>query len=438
MTPVPSVRLLTVVASIGGASLALLVFPGAWPVLVTIDVLVLLAAVIDLVVSPRPSALRAVRLAPDRMSVGSQHRVAIRVENRSGVPVWVRVRDGTPEAFEGADAELTGPAPALGEVRWEYAVLSRSRGRFPWGPIFLRYRTVLGLWERTREEPAAGESRVYPNLALLERYHLLARADRLAALGIRRVRLRGGATEFESLREYSPGDDGRQVDWKATARRGRLTVRHWEAEKNQTVLLLLDCGRLMNATEDGIAKLDHAITAALILAHVALSRGDRVGLCTFSGKVHAWLTPRGNPAQNRLIAETLYDLAGDFAESDHGRCLKLVAAKYPKRSLLVVLTDFVDATTAADMVAHLQLAARRHVVLFAALKDAFLERAARAAPATERDGFRKAAAVDLLRERAEVLEQIRHAGGFVIDAEPGAITPPVINGYLEVVLGGLL
>ncbi|HEX4611325.1 MAG TPA: DUF58 domain-containing protein, partial [Urbifossiella sp.] len=266
----------------------------------------------------------------------------------------------------------------------------------------------------------------------------LARSDRLAALGIRRVRFKGGSTEFESLREYTPGDDVRQVDWMATARRGRLTVRHREAERNQTVLLFVDCGRLMNATEGGTSKLDFAVDAALLLAHVALARGDRVGLCAFSGKVHAWLVPRGNTAQGRLIAETLYDLAGDFTETDHARALKFVTARYPKRSLLVVLTDFVDATTAAGMVAHLQLAARRHVVLFTALKDAFLARAAGAVPATEREGYRKAAAVDLLRERAAVLEQIRHAGGLVVDAVPGEITPPVINGYLEVMLGGRL
>jgi uncharacterized protein (DUF58 family) len=194
----------------------------------------------------------------------------------------------------------------------------------------------------------------------------------------------------------------------------------------------------MNATEGGVAKLDHAVNAALLLAHVALARGDRVGLCTFSNKVHSWLVPRGSPAQNRLVADALYDLRGDYAESDHGRALKFVAARHPKRSLLVALTDFVDATTAADMVAHLELAARRHVVLFAALKDAFLDRAAAAEPEEEKGGFRKAAAIDLLRERAMVLERIRHAGGLVADAEPGEITPPLINNYLRAVLGGLL
>jgi len=437
MTPVPSGRLLTIFAALGVVSAALLVFPGAWPVLLAANLAVLLTAAVDLAVTPRPGLLRAPRVAPERMSVLHEQRVQLRVENSSRVRLHVRVRDGVPAGF-GEDPERAGPVPAEGGARWEYVVTPRARGRFAWGPIFLRYRSLLGLWERGRVDQATGEARVYPDLSLLERYHLLARTDRLAAMGIRRVRVRGGSTEFESLREYASGDDVRQLDWKATARRARLIVRNQEAERNQTVLLLLDCGRLMNATENGVAKLDHAVNAALLLAHVALARGDRVGLCTFSGKVHAWLAPRGHLAQNRLVGETLFDLRGDYTESDHGRCLRFVASRHPKRSLLVVLTDFVDATTAAGMVAHLQLAARRHVVLFAALKDSFLERAATSNPQTEREGFRKAAAVDLLRERLEVLERIRHAGAFVVDAEPGEITPPVINRYLEVMLGGLL
>lgn len=438
MTPVPSRRLLGCIAAVAVGSLGLLVFPGSWPFLVAANLLVVLAALLDLAVTPRPSSLRAMRIAPERMSVLSEQRIAIRVENASGVRLHLRVRDGTPPGFTDGEVEVGGPVAARGEARWEYAVTPRARGRFEWGPISIRYRSLLGLWERRAEQPAGGEARVYPNLNDLNRYHLLARSDRLAAMGIRRIKLRGGSTEFESLREYASGDDVRHLDWKATARRGRLIVRNREAERNQTVLLMLDCGRLMTATEGGVSKLDHAVQAALLLAHVALSRGDRVGLCTFSGKVYAWLAPRGNAAQSRLIAETLYDLRGDLTESDHARALKFVAARHPKRSLLVVLTDFVDATTASGMVAHLDLAARRHVVLFAALKDAFLERAARSDPRTEREGFRKAAAVDLLRERREVLERIRHAGAFVVDAEPGGVTPPVINAYLEVMLGGLL
>ncbi|MCE9564464.1 MAG: DUF58 domain-containing protein [Planctomycetes bacterium] len=438
MMPVPSARMVGIVAAISVASSGLIVFPEAWPVLLVANLVVVLTALLDLIITPRPSVLRATRVAPDRLSVQKEHTIELRVSNTSGVRLRVRLRDGVPLGFVASDTELAGWVPSRGERQWKYAITANARGRFVWGPISMRYRSLLGLWDRGTKEPASGDSRVYPNMSLLEKYQLLARSDRLAALGIRRVRARGASTEFESLRDYTFGDDTRQMDWKATARRGRLIVRNRETERNQTVLLLLDCGRLMNATEGGISKLDHAVTAALLLAHVALARGDRVGLCTFSGKVHSWLTPRGHLAQNRLISEALYDLRGDFTESDHGRCMKFVAARHPKRSLLVVLTDFVDATTSAEMVAHLDLAARRHVVLFAALKDAFIERAAHSDPQTDREGFRKAAAVDLLRERQEVLERIRHSGGFVIDAEPGNVTPPMINTYLEVMLGGLL
>lgn len=438
MIPVPSRRLLLVFAALAVASFVLLVFPGVWPALVAANLAVLLVALVDLGLSPRSMLVRAERLAPERMQVRAGGTVTVVVRNATRRWLRVKVRESVPVSFRDGETETELLVPPNGAERWEYAITPRARGRYEWGPLSLRYWSALGLWELPAGEPAAGETRVYPNLAQLERYHLLARSDRLAALGIRRVRFRGGSTEFESLREYVPGDDVRQLDWMATARRAKLTVRLREAERNQTVILFVDCGRLMNATENGTSKLDFAVDSALLLAHVALARGDRVGLCAFSGTVRAWLPPRGNVAQNRLIAETLYALAGDFTETDHARALKFVSARYPKRSLLVALTDFVDGVTAADMVAHLQLAARRHVVLFAALKDAFLARAAASEPTTDREGFRKAAAVGLLRERAEVLEQIRHAGGLVVDAEPDGVTPPLVNGYLEVMLGGRL
>jgi uncharacterized protein (DUF58 family) len=438
MTLLPSPRLLRWFAAVTAAALLLLVWPGAWRLLLTADLILLGVVLLDALLTPRPRALEVQRLAPDRTSVLQECVVGLRLRNRAPVALYVRLRDSVPDSFILPRAELADWVPARGEARWEYPVRPRTRGRFTWGTIHLRYRSLLGFWERAKQIPASAPIDVYPNVTAVERYHLLARANRLETLGIRPVKVRGGSAEFESLRDYVNGDDVRLLDWKATARRAKLIVRNEQAEKNQTVLLLLDCGRLMNAEVDGVAKLDHAVNTVLLLSHVALARGDRVGLCTFSHKVHEWVAPRGSVSQNRLITETLYDLRGDFTESDHGRALQFVAARHPKRSLLVVLTDFVDATTAADMIAHLQLAARRHLVLFTALKDPFLERAARGDPRVPLEGFRKAAAVDLLRERREVLERIRQMGGFVIDAEPSGVTPPLINRYLEITFRGLL
>jgi uncharacterized protein (DUF58 family) len=438
MIPLPSRRLLGMGTAVAAASLAALVFPSAGLALLVVDAAFVLAALLDWLVTPGPDAVEVARLVPERMSVLGDHVVTLQVRNRGRLPLFVRVRDTPPRVFRADQDERSGTVPGQGESRWEYHIRPLTRGRFSWGRLHVRYRSRFGLWERQKVIRQDAEAHVYPSLSDLDRYHLLARADRLDVLGIRRLRLRGGAWEFESLRDYAYGDDVRLIDWKATARRRKPIVRNQEAEKNQTVILLVDSGRLMNAEVDGVAKLDHAVNTALLLAHVALSRGDRVGLCTFSHKVHAWVAPRAHVAQNRLLMQTLYDLRGDFTETDHGRCLRLLESRHPKRALLVVLTDFVDAQTASEMIAHVQLAGRRHLVLFAALKDPFLERAARSRPGTPFEGFRKASAVELLHERREVLERIRQRGAFVVDVEPAGQTPPVLNRYLEITYRGLI
>jgi uncharacterized protein (DUF58 family) len=438
MIPVPSRRLIYWGIGGGAAALAVVVFPGAWLVLLAFDLLLAGAAALDWLLTPAPAVWEVTRLAAERMPVLGGQTVVLVVRNRAAVALWLRVRDGVPATFQREMEELAGWVPAHGEVLWQYQIVPRSRGQFAWEPIQVRYRSVLGLWERRRAVSCRGESRVYPNVSALQRYHLLAHANRLGAMGIRKVRLRGGSWEFESLRDYSHGDDVRLIDWKATARRRKPIIRNHEAERNQTVLILVDCGRLMNAEVDGVAKLDHAVNTTLLLAHVALSRGDRVGLCTFSHKVHAWLPPRPHVGQNRLITETLYNLRGDYTETDHGRCLRLVKARHPKRALLVLLTDFVDATTAKDMVAHLQLASRHHLVLFVALKDPFIDQAARSRPVQALDAYRKAAAIELLHDRREVLERLRQLGAQVLDADPSDVNPPLINRYLEITYRGLL
>lgn len=438
MIPVPTRRLVGWGVALAVASLAVLVFPTSVLVLIAIDLLLAGLALMDWLSTPGPAVLEVTRLAPGRMSVSSEQRVGLLVRNRFRLALYVRLRDTAPEALVTEVGEVAGTVPGQKEVRLEYGVRPMQRGLFHWGAIHLRYRSLLGLWEKGKIVAAPAAVRVYPNLSALQRYQLLAQANRLEALGIRKVRQRGSSWEFESLRDYAHGDDTRLIDWKATARRRKPIVRNQEAERNQTILMLVDCGRLMNAEVGGLAKVDYAVNTALLLSHVALARGDRVGLCTFSHKVHAWVPPRPHVAQNRLITEALFDLRGDFTESDHGRCLRLVRSRHPKRALLVLLTDFVDADTAADMIAHLQLAGRRHLILFVALSDPFLNRAARSRPGGPLEGFRKAAAVELLRDRKEVLGRLRQMGAHVIDAEPAEVTPPLINRYLEITLRGQL
>jgi len=435
---VPSPRLLWWAAGLGAGSLAVLAFPNLTLVLLAVDLILVALAVIDWLLTPGPRSLSAERQSPERASLLGTRTITLRVRNESGIRMAVRVRDDVPMPLRPDSDELAGEAPPRGEATLSYTIQPATRGRFSFGDIYLRYRSLLGLWERSKSIPAGRDIRIYPAVEEVERYHILARTDRLPALGIRRVRVRGASWEFESLREFVNGDDTRLMDWKATARRSRLIIRNQQAEHNQTMILLVDCGRLMTAEEEGVSKLDRSVNAALLLAHVGLARRDRVGLCTFSGKIHTWVAPRPQAEQMRLLTEGLYDLRADFSESDHARCLRQIALRHNKRALLVMLTDFVDAVTAADMVAAMRHAARRHVVLFVALRDPFLERIAQAESIDEDAGFRKAVAIGLLRERLEVLEGLRRCGVFVVDVNPAEVTPNLINKYLEITLRGVL
>lgn len=438
MNVIPSRLLLYCFGGATVATLAVIIFPSAWLPLFIVDGIFAVTAIGDLLISPWPRAVDAERLLPERMTVLAPQTVFIHVQNRARVPLRVRVRDTVPEKWSATVEEVAGVVPPHGDTRLQYTVTPLARGKFHWETLHLRYLSRLRLWDRAKKIDAAAVVRVYPSLAALSRYHILARANRLDVMGIRQVRTRGAAWEFESLRDYSQGDDIRMIDWKASARRRKTIVRNQEAERNQTVILLVDSGRLMNAEVDGVSKLDHAVNTALMLAHVALARGDRVGLCSFSYKMHTWVAPRGRRGQIRLLTDALYDLQGDYTESDHGRCLRLLAARHPKRSLLVILTDFVDADTAQEMIAYVQRATRRHLVLFAALKDPLLEQAARQRSRLVVDGFRKAAAIELLDERRRVLDRLRQMGAHVLDVEPSGLTPPVINRYLQIALRGLL
>jgi len=436
--PVASKRLLLWAAGLGMGSLLVLAFPSLAPVLLAADLLLVGVALLDLLLTPRPTVLTAERRAPDRASLLGKPWVTVQLRNQSRAALLVRIRDEVAPELRPETRELTDTIPAEGTAELGYHIHPATRGKFTWGALHLRYRSVLGLWERSKVIPAPAEVRVYPAVEEVEHYHLLARTDRLPALGIRRIRQKGAAWEFESLREFVNGDDTRLIDWKASARWQTLITRNQQSERNQTVILLVDSGRLMAAEEQGVSKLDRAVNAALLLSHVGLARGDRVGLCGFAATVHTWVVPRPKAGQMRLLTEALYDLRAELQESDHARCLREVALRHNKRALLVLMTDFVDAETGAEMMAAVRHAARRHLVLFVALKDPFLERAAHRQPTDETQGFRKAVALSLLRERREVLEALRQAGVQVVDAEPSRVTPHLINKYLEITFKGLL
>jgi uncharacterized protein (DUF58 family) len=430
---VPSVRL---ALALGGGALTLAVaafLPALMPAGLAIAALALAAAVLDLRRACPLEALEMVRQHDAVMSHGAAHTVKLVVRSRSPRPATVELEEVWPPSVTPSRVHLAIAVPAGGQAEASYAVTPHHRGALTVAATAARSHGPWRLLSRQRSAAlAAGEVRVYPNIKGIARYELAARRHLMGQLGIRSVRRRGAGTEIEGLRDYTPDDEYRRIDWKATARRDRPITRELREEQTQNVYLLIDCGRLGAVEMGGATRLDFAVNAALVLAHVATVRGDRVGLLVFDREVRRHLPPgRASRAVIPRLARLLYDVAPATVEPDYDRAFDLLAARHRRRGLVVLFSDVLSPAASQAVIAHLGRSAHRHLPLCVAIDDPVVRDAVRHPIATPDDVYRAAAAAELRHERSLALRAMRDRGVLVLDVPPEAATPTVISRYLE-------
>lgn len=402
-----------------------------------------LLALVDYLRTPRPDqALAVQRSADEALSVAAPNDVALRVRNQTGGPLNALVRDEPPPEFaiaagSGARQERVRLAP-FAQHTLRYQVVPPSRGDFFFGDVYARLTGPLGLVVRQGRIPAAAKTAVFPNLRAVGDYELLLRRAHLVRQGTRRTRLTGQGREFSSLRDYSPDDEYRTIDWKATARRGKVTSRTFENERSQDVLLLIDEGRLMRQEIGHTQKLDHVVSAALMLAHVVAEADDRVGLLSFADESRAWLPPRRGRAQANDILQALYAARALPVESDYRAAFRFLSARWRKRSLAVLFTDIADPDSSAMLLAEIAQLARAHLVICVVVRDPLVSERARQMPETVDHVYEKAVADEVLADRRRALGILGRRGVLVVDAEPQELSAELVARYLSVKSRALL
>jgi uncharacterized protein (DUF58 family) len=248
--------------------------------------------------------------------------------------------------------------------------------------------------------------------------------------------MRGGENEFERLREYERDDQFRDIDWKATARRGRLIVRQYQQERNQTVVCLLDCGRLMTAESQGLTQLDHALNAILMLSHVAARAGDQLGLMAFDAKVRAYLPPAGGRRAAQRIARETYDLHPALVETDFEAAFGHLGTRLRKRALVLLFTQVIDDLAARALLRQVRRLPARHLPVCVIFRDPDLDRLAEppgglgAAPDGEL--YVAAAAAETVLWRERLVRDLKQGGALVLHVPPAQATPAVIDRYLRI------
>lgn len=409
-------------------------FPGLLAVVVAYNLALAACALADFLASPRPEdVLRVERGVDEKLSLGQPNPVTLTLRNAGHLPLCVTVRDSPPWSFEaspGPEHSLTVGAGHRASS-WTYSVTPPAKGDFAFGDVFVAYPGRLGLTVRQARLPLAQPVKVYPNLREMETYELLARRGRLQQMGLRNARLRGGGSEFESLREYVPGDEYKKIDWSATARRGKLITRQYEAERSQNIVLLLDTGRTMLQPVQKQAKLDFVVDTALMLAYVAAASGDKVGLMSFDADVRSWLPPAKSKAQVYQILEHLYNLDARLVESDYQEALQSLATRWRRRSLVVLFTDLVDPDSSAQILEAIPMVERLHRVVCVTVSDPNIVGSARLMPETAGDVYRKAVATQVLQERRQAITVLRRRGVWTIDSPPQDLSADLVNHYLD-------
>lgn len=380
---------------------------------------------------PGPQAFEVERELEDRLHIGVDAEVALVMRNRSGRRIRVQVRDAPPQVL--GDGELGDPLwldPGE-ERRFTYTVRPCDRGSYAWDEAWVRWWSSGRVWTRRHRYALRSVVAVWPDIRALTDVSELMIRKLYSELGVKEQRRRGRGTEFDHIKEHTPDDGTTGIDWKATARRHKPMVRMYRVEQNHDVVIGIDTGRLMGSRVEGITKLDHAINATLLLGRVCLVNGDRPGILTFDSRVRSFVKPASDRGQMERLLHGLHDLRSDFSETSVRRALVYLDSYQRKRSLVILLTDFVHGQADESLVASVLGIARRHLVLFVALRDPLLDEMATAMPERVEDAFAKVVTQGLEEDRRVVLRTLSQRGVRTLDLQPTQITQRVINRYLQ-------
>lgn len=405
----------------------------------TYDLVLIATAIFDAGNSKLAKGVRIERHFGGRFAVGAETEVRIEVANNTPRDMALLIKDEYPPQMKlSGEREARLQVEAQSSVALSYGLTPPRRGEFEFGEIVVRYLSHWHLaWGQTRAG-APTTVKVYPNMRRAREAELKALGARSFVAARRKSQWRGEGRDFESLRDYVRGDEMRHISWTATARRGKLVTRQYQMERDQTILIALDAGRLMTARIEEETKLDSAVHAALALMSAAARAGDNAGLLVFGRRIKTYLPPKRGSEHLDAALEALHAIEPEMIEPSYSRAFEFVAANSRRRSLVVVLTDLVDEEGSGELLSSLKLLRPRHLPLVVTIADRDLKAVVRRTPETERDLFTQSVAEEITYQREAALRLVESQGGLALDVTAAVLAPKLLETYLRVKERGLL
>lgn len=367
-----------------------------------------------------------------RFSNGDDNVVKIGLENTYPFPIRLNVIDEIPFVFQCRDLNFSLKAAAHTPIAVQYKLRPTKRGVYSFGRVRVFVSTRLGLVARRFSTAVPQDVKVYPSYLMLRHYELLAVSQNLTEMGLKRIRRTGNQTEFDQIKEYVPGNDYRNINWKATARRNQLMVNIYRDERSQQIYSVIDKGRVMQQAFAGMTLLDYAINASLVLSYVAIRREDKAGLVTFADQFETWLPASSREGQMQRLSEALYKEETTFEETDYSSlCIHL--NKYVgKRSLMVLYTNFASLVEVQRQLPYLQNLSRKHCLLVVFFTDDDVEAYARSQAGSTEEYYRRVIAEKFIYEKRQIVSVLKQSGIMALLTSPWNLSVNVINKYIEI------
>ncbi len=384
------------------------------------------------------TGIQATRIVPDKLSNGDENPIRITVLNRFLYKVNIKIIDELPIQWQIRNFKIESSLKPSEEKTFAYQVRPTERGEYHFGNINVFTSSPLGLIARRQQFDYNKMVPNYPSFLQLKKYEFVAFTNKLKLFGLKKIRRIGHTLEFEQIKEYVTGDDIRNINWKATAKKNHLMINQYQDEKSQPVYSIIDTGRVMKMPFKQLSLLDYAINSTLVISNIVLRKNDKAGMFTFSRKIENRVVAQKRKSHMSIILETLYNIETDFSESDFSRLYIDIKRTLKQRSLLLLYTNFETLDALHRQLPYLQAIAKHHLLVVIFFENTELKLITEKQAANTRQIFEKTIAEKFIFEKKLIATELKKHGIQVILTAPENLTINTINKYLEIKARGLL
>ena len=372
------------------------------------------------------------RVCNERFSNGDENEVQIELQSHYDMTVYVEIRDEAPVQFQLRDFKFGIELEKEDAKSLNYQLRPTERGVYQFGYANALVTTSVGFFIRKIKGAAPEEVKVYPSFIKMHQYELMAISQNLTMQGQKLIRRVGNSKEFDTIKDYVMGDDPRNINWSATARRGHLMTNHYIDERSQNIYCLIDKSRSMRMPFEGMTLLDYSINASLVISDIAMKKGDQAGLITFEHKIDTTIKANHRGAQIYQIMEALYHQKTSFNEVDIASVYTHAVKNVNQRSLMLMFTNFESIHSLNRQLPYLKLINRKHLLIVVYFRNTEVDKLLVDKANSTREIYDQAIGRQMLEEKLLIRDELSRAGILSLYTTPQNLNVDVINKYIEV------